>query len=87
MALMDTDELYMESFIRKVWVSIPTLTKYQNLPRGRFGGILQTSGTESHHRALKSLGVLNNKHIPEVSKFKRCSTQKYSLVSSIQMDT
>jgi hypothetical protein len=23
MALMDTDELYMESFIRKVWVSIP----------------------------------------------------------------
>jgi hypothetical protein len=64
MALMDTDETLHGELSEKCGMSIPTLTKYQNLPRGLEE--YYKLGTESHHRALKSLGVLNNKHIPEV---------------------
>jgi hypothetical protein len=64
---MDTDENFNGASIRKVWMSIPTLTKYRK--------IYLEGGLEEYYKlrvqnpiieALKSLGVLNNKHIPEV---------------------
>jgi hypothetical protein len=41
-------------------------------------------GEKSHHKALKSLGVLNNKHIPEVylKKYKRYSQVLAGLIDT-----
>jgi hypothetical protein len=65
-------------------MSIPTLTKYRTIYLE--GGLEEyyKLGKESHHKALKSLGVLNNKHIPEVylKKYKRCSQVLAGLIDT-----
>jgi hypothetical protein len=87
MALMDTDEKFHGELYQKSVCLFPRWRSTVQSSREVWIGTTDF-GYKSHHKALKSLGVLNNKHIPEVYlKIQEMFDSKYSLVSSIQMDT